>query len=77
MPKQFINYAFGGTNKWNLSGMSQAHQKLVQEEGLNDTQFDTIVELFRETLIEMDIDMELIEEVTVIIECMRDSVLYR
>ena len=50
---------------------------MVQEEGLNDTHFDVIVELFRETLIEMTIDMELIEEVTVIIECMRDSVLYR
>ena len=75
MQGEFLTYAFGGATKWNGRGMKAAHSKLVKEQGLNDTHFDVIVELLSQTLGELGVASDLINEVQVICESVRDSVL--
>lgn len=61
--KAFLTYAFGGTSKYNGRTMRTAHQKLVEEMGLNGEHFDAVVENLVATLKELGISDELIAEV--------------
>ena len=55
--------------------MEAAHKKLVSEKGLNGSHFDVIVELLGETLTSAGISADLIQQVVVICESVRDPVL--
>jgi len=73
--KRFLTYAFGGSESYSGKGMRHAHQKLVDDKGLNDTHFDVIVELLAKTLSEMGVSDELIGEVAKTAETTRHDVL--
>ena len=70
-----MTFAFGGSTKWTGKGMAAAHKKLVQEKGLNGTHFDVIVELMGQTLTELGVEADLINQVVVICESVRDPIL--
>ncbi|ACK73519.1 globin [Gloeothece citriformis PCC 7424] len=61
--KQFLTYAFGGSSKYSGKAMRQSHKQLVQEKGLSDEHFDAIVEDLVETLKELEVSENLIEQV--------------
>ena len=73
--KSFLAFAFGGPKKYSGVGMKKAHQKLVNDDGLNDTHFDAIVELLGATLMELNIPSSDINNVISIVESMRNDVL--
>ena len=58
----FLTYAFEGSERYRSSMMREAHQKLVQDQGLSDEHFDAFIEDLVETLKELEIAPELIEE---------------
>ncbi|BBM83709.1 group I truncated hemoglobin [Candidatus Uabimicrobium amorphum] len=73
--KAFLTYAFGGINNYNGRSMRKAHEKLVKEQGLNDSHFDAVVENLATTLQEMGVGGDLIKEVAAVAETVRDDVL--
>ena len=42
--KSFLTFAFGGPQNYSGRGMREAHRKLVEEHGLNDSHFDAVIE---------------------------------
>lgn len=58
----FLTYAFEGSERYRGSMMREVHQKLVQNQGLSDEHFDAFIEDLIETLQELEIAPELIEE---------------
>lgn len=75
--KAFMTYAFGGTEQYSGKSLREAHAKLVEKMGLNDSHFDAVEENLRTTLKEMTISADLISEVMAIIEGTRDNILNR
>lgn len=73
--KLFLTYAFGGLPEYSGKSMRKAHQHLVEEKGLNDTHFDAVIELLGETLKELNVPDDLIDEVAQIGESTRKDVL--
>jgi hemoglobin len=73
--KAFLTVAFGGPNNYSGRDMREAHRRLVEEKGLNDTHFDVIVELLGGTLKELGVTDELIGQVAAIAETTRNDVL--
>lgn len=65
--KDFMTYAFGGTQQWNGRTMREAHKELVAEMGLTDSHFDAIAEDLVATLVEMEVPQDLIDEVVQIV----------
>lgn len=64
--KDFLTYAFGGTDKYNGRYMREAHKALVQEQGLRGEHFDAVAENLMATLAEMGVSEELRAEVAAI-----------
>eukprot|EP00386_Alphamonas_edax_P005593 GDKI01018151.1.p2 GENE.GDKI01018151.1~~GDKI01018151.1.p2 ORF type:complete len:241 (+),score=83.87 GDKI01018151.1:2-724(+) len=75
--KAFLTVAFGGPNKYSGRSMSAAHKHLVEQQGLNDSHFDTIVELLAATLKQLGVPEKDIKEVGAVAESVRDDVLCR
>lgn len=75
--KNFLTFAFGGPNNYTDRGMAAAHRKLVEEQGLNDSHFDAVVENLGATLQDLGVADELIKEAAGIAESVRDAVLGR
>ena len=75
--KNFLTFAFGGPNNYTDRGMAAAHRKLVEEQGLNDSHFDAVVENLGSTLQDLGVADELIKEAAGIAESVRDAVLGR
>lgn len=73
--KSFLTFAFGGPNNYTGKDMREAHRGLVEEKGLNNNHFDTIVELLGGTLKELGVSDELIGQVAAIAETTRCDVL--
>lgn len=73
--KAFLTFAFGGPNNYTGRDMRAAHKHLVEEKGLNDSHFDTIVELLGGTLKELGVADDLIGQVAAVAETTRDDVL--
>ena len=73
--KNFLSYAFGGPNKYSGVGMRNAHKRLVNEKGLNDSHFDVIISHLGATLQELKVPAELIKEAAAIAESTRKDVL--
>lgn len=61
--KDFLTYAFGGTDKYNGRYMREAHKELVENHGLSSEHFDAVAENLMETLTEMGVSEELRAEV--------------
>ncbi|MGC9506120.1 group I truncated hemoglobin [Baaleninema sp.] len=61
--KAFITYALGGSDRYDGRYMREAHQELVEKQGLNESHFDAIAENLLTTLKEMGVSDEMLEEV--------------
>lgn len=75
--KMFLTYAFGGSTAWNGKGMRAAHQPLVEKLGLDESHFDAVVENLATTLSGLGVSDELIGEVALVAESIKDDVLCR
>ncbi|HIK33083.1 MAG TPA: group 1 truncated hemoglobin [Oscillatoriales cyanobacterium M59_W2019_021] len=64
--KAFLTYAFGGTDRYNGRYMREAHQELVEKQGLNSEHFDAVTENLMLTLKEMGVSKEQLAEVAAI-----------
>lgn len=73
----FMSRAFGGPEEHHGKPLRAAHQKLVDEDGLNDGHFDAIAEILDATLVEMGVDGDTRSEVLEIVASTRDEVLCR
>ena len=72
----FFTYAFGGPIKYSGQNMRDAHAKLV-EKGLNDDHFNAVMENLGQTLQELGVPGDLIQEAAAIAESTRKDVLGR
>lgn len=75
--KAFMTYAFGGAPNYSGESMRKAHERLVKEEGLNDSHFDAVAEDLQATLQELQVPENLIAEVMSLVGGTRDDVLNR
>jgi len=75
--KLFLTYAFGGLPSYPGRNMRAAHKRLVEEQGLDDSHFDAVVENLAATLRELGVSEDLIGEVATIAESTRADVLDR
>jgi hemoglobin len=64
--KDFLTYAFGGTDKYDGRYMREAHKDLVEKQGLKNEHFDAVAEDLMETLKEMGVSEELMTEVAAV-----------
>lgn len=74
MQQAFLTVAFGGPNNYSGRGMRAAHTKAVSE-GLNETHFDKVVGHLAETLQELGVSGEDIQEVATVAATVKDDVL--
>ena len=74
--KAFLTMAFGGPHNYTGLDMRRGHAKLV-ELGLNDSHFDAVLEHLGNTLRELNVAEELIDQVIAIAETTRTDVLGR
>ncbi len=75
--KKFLTFAFGGTTAYDGRNMREAHVRLVEQMGLDDSHFDAVVENLGAVLSELGVAPELIGEVAGVAESVRDDVLCR
>ena len=74
--KAFLTYAFGGPSNYAGRSLRAAHSKIV-EKGLNDSHFDAVIENLGNTLLELGVSEDLINEAAAIAESTRNDVLCR
>ncbi len=70
----FLTFAFGGAPQYSGKNLRAAHKKLV-EKGMNSLHFDAVVGHLENTLKELNIPDELIQEVDQIAMSTRSDVL--
>ena len=73
--KMFLTYAFGGAPNYSGKGMREAHKTLVDEQGLNDSHFDAVLENLGAAMAELGVPDELITEAAGIAETTRADIL--
>jgi hemoglobin len=74
--KAFLTMAFGGPNEYTGKDMRDAHAPLV-EKGLNDSHFDAVATHLQNTLEELGVSADLVQEVMNIAGSTREDVLCR
>ena len=72
--KSFIKFALGGSTEYSGGSLAEAHAPLVGK-GLSDTHFDTVAIHLQETLREIDVPNDLVEEVMSVVSSTREDVL--
>ena len=72
----FLTMAFGGPSNYTGRDMANAHKKLV-EHGLCDADFDAVAENLQNTLIELKVPQDIIDDAMALLESQRDVVLCR
>ncbi len=72
--KTFFTMAFGGPNNYTGADLRSAHSKLVKI-GLGNDQFNAVMEHLGDTLKELKVPQDLIEEVMTLAEGTRSDVL--
>jgi hemoglobin len=72
--KTFFTMAFGGPNNYTGADLRSAHSKLVKI-GLSNDQFNAVMEHLGDTLKELKVPQDLIEEVMTLAEGTRSDVL--
>jgi len=75
--KSFLAMAFGGPDQYSDLDMRTAHKPLIEKYGLSDVHFNRIMEIFKETLTELNISPNELQRMMEILESMRDAVLNR
>lgn len=74
--KAFLTMAFGGPHNYTGKDMRQGHAHLLKM-GLNDSHVDAVIELLGETLRDLGVKEDLIQQVAAIAESTRNDVLSR
>lgn len=74
--KAFLTYAFGGAPKYSGKNLREAHKRLV-EMGLNLHHFDAVIEHLENTMKELNVPDELIEEAAQISISTKNDILNR
>jgi hemoglobin len=74
--KAFLTMVFGGPAKYTGLDMRQGHLKLIAL-GMNDEHVDVVVELLGQTLVELGVKNELIQQIAAVANSVRDDVLDR
>ena len=72
--RAFLTMAFGGSSDYSGKDMRQAHAHLVKR-GLNESHFDKVVSYLGETLSELGIDPDKIQEAATVAQSVKDDVL--
>ncbi len=81
MPKQitkqrvFLTYAFGGAPNYSGPSMRKAHEKLVNEKGLNGDHFTAVAENLQSTLEDLNVPSNLASEVMTLVASTKADVL--
>ncbi len=74
--KSFLTMVFGGPNDYTGQNMRDAHKRLV-DDGLDDCHFDAVAVHLQNTLEELAVPAELVNQVMAIAAGTRDDVLNR
>lgn len=74
--KAFLTFAFGGPNNYTGKDLREGHKHLLSK-GLDDKHVDKVIALLGETLQELKVAPELIQEAAKIAESVRGDVLNR
>ncbi len=75
--KAFMTYVFGGQTVYSGKSLRVSHKRLVEEYGLNDSHFDSVIAHLRSTLRELKVNPDAIKEVIALVETTRNDVLNR
>lgn len=74
--KAFLTYAFGGAPNYSGKNLREAHKRLL-DMGMNSIHFDAVIDHLENTLKELNVADELIQEVARISMSTRNDVLNR
>jgi len=74
--RSFLIFAFGGPNNYDGKNMRDAHAHLLAK-GLNDSHVDIVIEHLGNTLTELGVCNEDVQEVATIANSVRDDILSR
>lgn len=75
--KSFLAMAFGGPYQYSDLDLRAAHKPLIEKYGLSDVHFNRIIEIFKETLTELNISANEQQGMMEILESTRDAILNR
>jgi len=75
--KSFLAMAFGGPYHYSDADLRATHKPLIEKMGLSDEHFNRILEIFKETLTELNVSANEQQSVMEILESTRDAVLNR
>ena len=74
--KAFLTMAFGGPVNYTGQDMRRGHLHLISR-GMNDDHVDVVLELLGETLTELNVPAEIINQIAAVANSVRDDVLDR
>ena len=75
--KNFLCMAFGGPYQFSGMDLRNTHRRLVQEMGLADAHFDRVLQLFRDSLVEVNVSEKELNSMVEILETARADILNR
>lgn len=75
MQRVFLTTAFGGPQGYTGKGLREAHKRLVEEKGLGAAHFAAVAGHLKQTLEDLDVPAEMIDEVMTIAASTQDDVL--
>ncbi len=75
--KSFLSMAFGGPYHYSDADLRSAHKPLLEKYGLSDEHFNRVLELFRESLAELNISANEQQGMMEILDSTRDAILNR
>jgi len=75
--KNFLCMAFGGPYQFSGMDLRKTHGRLVEEMDLTDVHFDRVLQLFRDSLVELNLSEKELNSILEILESAREDVLNR
>ena len=75
--KSFLAMAFGGPDQYSNLDLRATHKPLIEKYGLSDKHFNRIIEIFKETLTELNISANEQQGMLEVLESTRDAILNR
>jgi truncated hemoglobin YjbI/predicted pyridoxine 5'-phosphate oxidase superfamily flavin-nucleotide-binding protein len=75
--KGFLAYAFGGPYRYSGNDLRSAHERLVNQMGLNEKHFDHLLGILKETFLELHVHEKEINQILSLLESTRSDVLCR
>lgn len=75
--KSFLSMAFGGPYHYTGADLRDVHKPLIEKQGLSDIHFNRVLDIFKETLTELNISANEQQGMMEILESTRDAVLNR